>query len=102
MTPAELRNKNYHDLRGELSGQRRAIFAAWLAHGPCRTDELAQQAQMNLLTVRPRTTDLYQMGLVKLVGTAGHHGIYQARTQGEWEQWKTEECPSPIGQQSLL
>jgi hypothetical protein len=41
--------------------------------------------------VRPRVTELYQMGACELCDRHGHEGIYRARSQGEWILWCGDE-----------
>ncbi len=85
MTPIDYRNETFASLEGRLRGQRAAVLAAWREHGPCTTEELAERAGMSILTLRPRTTELVQMGFVRLSGdersTKG--GTYRAASYAE-------------------
>lgn len=45
---------------------------------PLTTDAIAQRAGLPLLTVRPRVTELCQVGLAEFVDRDGHHGRYRA------------------------
>lgn len=42
------------------------------------TDAIAQRTGLPLLTVRPRVTELCQVGLAEFVDRVGHHGRYRA------------------------
>lgn len=88
MKPIDFRNLTFEDLQGALSGMRRRVYEAWITHGPGTTAEVALRAQISLLTFRPRTTDLYQIGLVELVADQkpGHEGRYQAVSLAEWRR----------------
>lgn len=93
MKPVDYRNETFQSLLGRLSGQREAVLAAWSAHGPCTTERLAELSGLSILTLRPRTTELYEMGFVKLVeeedggdrprGRRG--GVYRAASMAEAE-----------------
>lgn len=45
--------------------------------GPCTTRQLAESSGMSLLTVRPRVTELLELGLVELSGRLGREGVYR-------------------------
>lgn len=104
MSPIDFRNENFDAIKARFTALRQVVYRAWVAHGPGTTRAVAAKAQMDILSFRPRTTELYQLGLVKLVegrGTKdegqtidsrpspldGHQGVYCARTLGEWETW---------------
>ncbi len=79
MKPIDFRNATWQEIQGKLSGQRRLIYEAWLLHGPCTTRELAHKSGLSILTVRPRTTELFQLMLLDLTGDKdGHEGRYHA------------------------
>lgn len=89
MKPADLRNATFHSLVGGLSRQRLEVWRAWSAHGPGTTRAIAARAGMDILSFRPRSTELYQLGLLELLcdETAGHEGVYRARTNVETDRW---------------
>jgi len=76
--PSDIRDQSFEALRGDLEGLRREAYQAWIGAGPGTTAEVAARSGMDLLTFRPRTTELVQCGLVELVGRRKHEGIYQA------------------------
>jgi hypothetical protein len=84
-----------------LANRLAAVYTAWLAHGPSTTRRLAEASGIDILNVRPRTTDLVHMGLVRLCGSAGGEGIYAACTRDEWEQWAADLRGQVNGQLSL-
>lgn len=88
MTPVAIATANWHNLRAGLAGRRLQVYWAWVAHGPATTRELAARSGLPLLTVRPRTTELVNTGLVRLDGVAAGEGIYRPAARSEWETWR--------------
>jgi len=85
MSPIDLRNATFRDLRGRLVSLRASIYDALLEHGPCTTRQLAHAAGIDILTVRPRITELVQLGFAEMTGHEGHEGQYRALTIAEAE-----------------
>lgn len=88
MKPIDFRDETYHSLRERISGIREDVWKAINRHGPCTTRELAERSGIDILTVRPRVTELYEMGFVCLAesspnGRGGKEGVYRARTPAE-------------------
>lgn len=91
MRPIDFRNETFADLQGRISGQREATLRAWQQHGPCTTEKLAEKSGLSILTLRPRTTELYQMGFIRVVGDGpcdkggrpAKGGMYRACTPNE-------------------
>lgn len=81
MKPTDLRNATWREALGHVTEDMLRVHAAWLAHGPGTTRQVAERSGISLLTLRPRTTDLYKLGLVELVdaklGTRSSEGIYR-------------------------
>jgi hypothetical protein len=77
MTPEQIRNANWAEIEKHMQGSRETVYNCLLAFGRCTTSELALKMQHSVLSVRPRITELCDLGLVELVGKAGHEGIYQ-------------------------
>lgn len=104
MKPIDLRNATWTSLQTDIQGRLISAYQAWLAHGPGTTREVAGRAAWDILSLRPRTTDLYHAGLVELIGQRRGQGIYRARTQAEWETWAAGQRQqlSPSPQQNLL
>jgi hypothetical protein len=105
MKPIDIRNVNFDQLVAGLAAKRADVWRAWIVHGPCSTRDLSELAHLDILSLRPRTTELYQCGLVMLVdympGGAGicGEGVYQARTAAEWESWASEQRGAAVSKQ---
>lgn len=89
MKPIDLRNATFADLQGRIAGQRAAVLEAWRVHGPATTAELSRLSGISILTLRPRTTELVQLGYVVLSaeGKHAHEGVYRIRTEAELAEW---------------
>jgi len=87
MKPIDYRTATFQDIRGQLTLLRAKTWDALDLHGPCTTRELARDSGLDLLTVRPRVTELVQLGFAECVNEdqAGHEGIYKALTTAEAE-----------------
>lgn len=66
LTPADFRNATFDSIRAGLHERRRVVYEAWLAHGPGTTRLVADRAGLDILSFRPRSTELFQMGLLTL------------------------------------
>lgn len=99
MKPIDLRDATFESLREGLSELRQAVYAAYLAHGPCTTRELSGKCGIDILTLRPRTTELVQIGLVELVSAKHLEGSYRGVGAEEWSAWHREHVN---GQQPLI
>ena len=88
MKPVDYRNDSWSDLQARVAGLRLTVYEALLQHGPCTTRELARRSGVDILTVRPRVTELFQLGWVVVVDAAavGHEGAYRALTEAEARQ----------------
>ncbi len=89
MKPVDFRNETFRDLQGRISGQRELVLRAWEKHGPGTTAQLAERSGISILNVRPRTTELIELGFVMLAEEqpAKGEGIYRARTYSELMHW---------------
>jgi|GEM_PF-1977429 len=86
-TVSRFSTMNFQELQGQLFALRLSVWDALAHHGPCTTRELAHECGIDLLTVRPRVTELVQMGFAVCVneGEQGREGIYRALTLAEAE-----------------
>lgn len=88
MNPEAIRDMNWEEIQGRLEGWRGRIYEALAKHGPCTTHELAGASGISLLTVRPRITELVQLGWVEcleMVHKEGrYHAIPEARALANW------------------
>ena len=101
MKPIDFSKQTFEDLQASLHEDRAEVHRAWLAHGPGTTREVSAKAAIDILTFRPRTTDLFQLGLVELVDKDGHQGVYRARTLEQWEKFVAAQRMPATGQLSL-
>lgn len=102
-TPAQLRDRHFATLRARLAGRLARVYAAWLRHGPATTRQLAILSGIDLLSLRPRTTDLLALGLVECVASEAGEGLYRARDQAAWETWRSQTiCPPAASQLNLI
>jgi predicted ArsR family transcriptional regulator len=99
MKPIDYRNETWDQMRARVDKVREAVYLALDRHGPCTTRQLAQKSSIDILTVRPRVTELYQIGLVELANaeSRGDEGVYRtvpwavARSQFEKRQAAEKE-----------
>jgi len=89
MTPVDFRNATFASLQAKLAGQRAAVLQAWRPQGPGTTAEVCARAGLSILTFRPRTTELLELGFVCLADDAGRgsSGVYRVRTPEEHRAW---------------
>jgi predicted ArsR family transcriptional regulator len=78
MKPIDYRNTTWDEIQGRLKGDRQACYEGLRVHGPCTTRQLADRIGIDLLTVRPRVTELVQLGLAECGDEPGREGIYRA------------------------
>lgn len=87
MSPIDYRNITFADIKGRLHGDRLTVLEALQLHGPTTTRSLAQTMEWDILSVRPRVTELVQLGLAEIV--PGSHpsreGMYRALSTPEAE-----------------
>jgi hypothetical protein len=102
MIATDFRDETWSLVRQRLQGRMASVYSAWFVHGPATTRQLAELSGIDILNVRPRTTDLCDIGLVMVVGGEGGEGVYRVRTQSEWEHWMEDQRPSVDGQLRLL
>ena len=79
-TPADIRDDNFRRIEAKLTGDRLRVHRALLLYGPCTTMALAARSGITIFSVRPRVTELCDLGLAELHGRAGREGIYRALT----------------------
>ena len=78
MNPAAIALDNWHNIQQKLQGLREQVYRAMLMAGPQTTQDLADIVDLSILTVRPRVTELCELGLAELAGRSGRHGLYRA------------------------
>ena len=67
MKSISYRNASFEAIRAQLSGLRQQVYSAYVSYGPGTTREMAQKSGVSLLTLRPRVTELLQLGFVEVV-----------------------------------
>ena len=75
----DFRNTAFNEIKAMLSGKRAEVYRGLCLHGPCTTEELARKMALNILSVRPRVTELCQLGLAGLANAQSwrsKHGTY--------------------------
>ena len=86
MKAVEIRDTNFFRLRGSLDARQAEVLEALTASPfALTTRALAGLMGRDVLAVRPRVTELAQVGLVVCVGRTRGQGLYRAATQAEWE-----------------
>lgn len=80
----DLRTENWVSIQPQLVGDRLRVYEAWLMWGPCTTRQLAEKTGIDILTLRPRTTELYQLELL-VVECGGREKTFRAIPRTEWE-----------------
>ena len=83
MKPIDYRNATFADVQKRIDSGRETVLEAWRKHGPMTTTALAAASGISILSLRPRTTELFQWGFVVLVGGDKRAGIYRAATPAE-------------------
>ncbi len=86
MKPVDFRTITWQEIQDSLQGMRLATLRAFQLFGPCTTREAARRSGMDILTLRPRATELCQLGMIVLAdedSAEGHEGIYRALTDAE-------------------
>ena len=93
MKPVDFRNETFATIQNRIAGSRAAVYGAWAKHGPCTTEQLAGRSGLSILSLRPRTTELVQLGFICLAETqdAAGSGVYRVRTQAELSTWLAEQ-----------
>ena len=87
LNTTEIRRMNFEAIFAQVNSLRFAAWGAVMRYGPGTTREIADRSGLDLLTLRPRITELLALGFVELVGRAGREGIYKGRNYAEARQW---------------
>lgn len=78
MKAVDIRNENWGDIQARLAGDRLTVWQALRVAGQRTTRELAADMGWDILRVRPRVTELYQLGLIQCIGKRKGEGLYYA------------------------
>lgn len=103
MRPIDFRNATFAHLRATvLQGGRARVLEAWIQHGPGTTREVADKTGIDILTFRPRTTELCQAGFLAAINDAGREGIYRVLTIPEHAAWFADQQRAALDAQLQL
>lgn len=113
MKPIDFRNATFESLRALLAKKREAVWLDWIAYETAHvaagatTREVCEWFKRDILAFRPRCTELYQIGVLMLVGQdsvapksdqgstesrpTGREGRYRVRSFTEWQAWHAEQ-----------
>lgn len=86
MKPIDYRNATFADIQDRISKVRGEVYHALQIHGPCTTRQLAIRCGIDILTVRPRITELLSIDAAVLVGSENTEGVYRAATIPEMQR----------------
>ena len=92
MNPVDFRTETWERVKARLTVDRLRVHDLFAKYGPCTTRELSERSTMSILSVRPRTTELAQLGLVALVGRQDCQGVYAAISMEDAERNFQEKC----------
>ena len=102
MNPTDIRAMNWNELSGKLEGLRHRVYLAMQATGPATTADIAARSGLSVLTVRPRVTELVQLGFAQCFGKQAKEGIYIAVSlEDAMAAWR-ERIAAAAPTQSLL
>ena len=112
MIPIDYRNATWDGIQNKIAGNRRAVLDALREYGPCTTRGLSQVMKWDILNVRPRVTELVQLGFAevwepdRVVHSADgsqREGIYRAFTDPEaFDYFRRQKFQSTNPQLQLL
>ena len=84
MLPTDLRNATWHEIQDAVIGDLERVYDALRSIQPGATVRgLAASLGWELSSVAPRVTQLFQLGLVRLVGRERRRGVYAAIPMSE-------------------
>ena len=103
MKAIDYRNHTWEHVRGHLSGLRMQVYTAFVHHGPGTTREISAKSGISILTLRPRTTELLQLGFIEILGgdDTGREAIYisvpesLAQSRFEWHRSQPVQAEFP-------
>jgi DNA-binding MarR family transcriptional regulator len=83
MNPIDYRTTTWEAIAARITGDRATVLAALRHHGPCTTRQLATAMGWDILNVRPRVTELCQLGFADIFNeirdpAPGREGTYLA------------------------
>ena len=92
MKTTDIRRAAFDEVFAQIKDLRMGAWLVLKEHGPGTTREVARASGMDLLTLRPRVTELCQLGFAYLAGRAGKEGVYAARDYEQAREWMAEQA----------
>lgn len=83
MKTIDIKRANFSEIFAQVEGLRALCWFALGKYGPGTTRQIADWTGLDLLTVRPRVTELCDLGFAYLSGRVGREGVYAARDYAE-------------------
>ena len=107
MTTSEIKLANLRRVSPELNDLHLVVLGVLETRGAMTTRQLADWSMMlgtpvSIFTVRPRITELVQMGLVVLCGREGREGVYRAASSAEIAASDAARRGGLVSRQQLL
>lgn len=104
MKAIDYRKATWDHVRAHLSGLRQQVYDAFVRYGAGTTREISSKAGISILTLRPRTTELVQLGFVEILGgdETGREAIYVAvpvltvQERFEWMKKQPRQVELPL------
>lgn len=96
MKTTDPRDLTWDELRSHLTGLRARVWLALAEIEPATTSEIAAHLGWSVLTVRPRVTELAQIGFVECLGRKGREGLYQHLTEVEVKAAHQSQTQLPL------
>lgn len=101
MQPVDYRNAAWEEIAARLDKNRNAVYLALQRHGAATTRDLAKAMGWDILNVRPRVTELFQLGFVAVdESSGGAEGTYRALSWSDarraFEGRKAEAQPKQL------
>lgn len=81
MKPIDYRNATWEEVSAHIASHRASVYNAMIKAGPATTRHLAAAMRWDILNVRPRVTELVQLGFaecVEIPGGSNKEGTYRA------------------------
>jgi hypothetical protein len=103
MKAVDFRKHTWDHVKANLTGLRMATYTAYVHYGPGTTRQIALKSGISILTLRPRTTELMQLGFVEILGgdDSGREAVYiavpeaTARDRFEWHKRQPTQAEFP-------
>jgi hypothetical protein len=103
MKAIDYRNNTWEHVKANLSGLRMQVYTAFVHYGPGTTWQIADKAGISILTLRPRTTELLQLGFVEVMDGSenSREAIYVAipealaKSRFEWHKNQPVQAEFP-------